>query len=273
MTQISPFRSICSIPDISATINYMGESFGGNLTELAYFSIRKRILNGDLPFGASLSRRALAEQLEISIVPVGDALQRLETEGLVESRPRVGTRVRIPTSMAVRGHYIVREALESQAARIFADKASPMEKEEVKRLAGQLDVLYSLVAPETASRERLFEIHEFHMRFHMRVAQCTGCLELCQAVEKNQILVFNWLYDTSLKDQQPPPNWHSELAAALVAGDPEKADMAMRRHTRYRMDEVMRRLDSVVSSHESQPEVFIRQRRKKKAETEATAKA
>ena len=247
----------------------MSEPFGGNLTEHAYFSIRKRILNGDLPFGASLSRRTLAEELKISIVPVGDALQRLETEGLVESRPRVGTRVRIPTSMTVRGHYIVREALETQAARIFAEKASPPEKEEIKRLAGQLDVLYSIVAPETTSRERLFEIHEFHMRFHMRIAQCTGCLELCQAIEKNQVLVFNWLYDTSLRNQQPPPNWHSELTAALVAGDPEDADKAMRRHTRYRMEEVMQRLDSVVTNHESQPEVFIRQRRNKKRATVA----
>lgn len=245
----------------------MGHPFGGNLTEHAYYSIRNRILNGDLPFGSSLSRRALAGELQISIVPVGDALQRLETEGLVESRPRVGTRVRIPTAMAVRGHYIVREALESQAARIFTEKASPGEREEIKRLAAQLDVLYAMVVPETAARERLFAIHEFHMRFHMRIAQCTGCEELCQAIEKNQVLVFNWLYDTSLRNQQPPPNWHSELVNELVAGDPEAADKAMRRHTRFRMDEVMQRMDSVVTSHQSRPEVFIRQRRNRKKST------
>jgi len=240
----------------------MGPPFGGNLTEHAYYSIRNRILSGDLHFGASLSRRALADELQISIVPVGDALQRLENEGLVESRPRVGTRVRIPTAMAVRGHYVVREALESQAARIFVEKASPTEREEIKRLATQLDVLYSMVAPETTSRDRLFEIHEFHMRFHMRVAQCTGCQELCQAIEKNQVLVFNWLYDSSLRNQQPPPNWHSELANVLVSGDPEEADKAMRRHTGYRMDEVMQRIDSVMTSQRTRPEVFIKQRKK-----------
>ena len=240
----------------------MGPPFGGNLTEHAYYSIRNRILSGDLHFGASLSRRALADELQISIVPVGDALQRLENEGLVESRPRVGTRVRIPTAMAVRGHYVVREALESQAARIFVEKASPTEREEIKRLATQLDVLYSMVAPETTSRDRLFEIHEFHMRFHMRVAQCTGCQELCQAIEKNQVLVFNWLYDSSLRNQQPPPNWHSELANVLVSGDPEEADKAMRRHSGYRMDEVMQRIDSVMTSQRTRPEVFIKQRKK-----------
>jgi DNA-binding GntR family transcriptional regulator len=244
----------------------MSESFGGSLTEHAYYSIRNRILKGELPFGASLSRRVLAEEMDISIVPVGDALQRLENDGLVESRPRVGTRVRIPTSMAVRGHYIVREALESQSARIFAEKASAAEREEIKRLAAQLDALYGMVMGDRASRERLFEIHELHMRFHMRVAQCTGCHELCQAIEKNQILVFNWLYDTSLKNQQPPPNWHSELAAVLAVGNPEEADREMRRHTRYRMDEVMQRMDSVVNDSESRLAVFPRQRRRKKGE-------
>jgi DNA-binding GntR family transcriptional regulator len=87
---------------------------------------------------------------------------------------------------------------------------------------------------------------------------------LCQAIERNQVLVFNWLYDTSLRNQQPPPNWHSELAVALVSGDAEAADKAMRRHTRYRMNEVMSRMDSVLNSHQSRPEVFLRHRRKKK---------
>src|SRR5688500_17900249 len=94
-----------------------------NLTEEAYQCIRGGILSGALPFGAILSRRVIAEQLKISIVPVGDALQRLEGDGLVESRPRVGTRVRIPTAKAIRGHFILREALETQSARIFAEQA------------------------------------------------------------------------------------------------------------------------------------------------------
>jgi DNA-binding GntR family transcriptional regulator len=241
----------------------MTEPFSGNLTEHAYHSIRNRILRGELPFGASLSRRVLAEELRISIVPVGDALQRLENEGLVESRPRVGTRVRVPTPLAVRGNYIVREALETQSARLFAEKASPSEQDEIRKMAGDLDAAYALM-DESATRERLFEIHEFHMRFHMRVAECTGCEELCQAIEKNQVLVFNWLYDTSLGSQQPPAHWHQQLAEALAGGDPEAADRAMRTHTRYRMDEVMQRLDTAVGKSESRLAVFSALPRRKR---------
>jgi DNA-binding GntR family transcriptional regulator len=239
-------------------------TFQGNLTEHAYLLIRDRILRGELPFGTGLSRRVLAEQLGISIVPVGDALQRLEGDGLVESRPRVGTRVRIPTANSIRGHYILREALESQAARIFAEKASPAEREEVKRMAAQLDKLYAGLRP-TDDREKLFELHRIHMRFHMRVAECTGCEELCQAVEKNQVLVFNWLYDTSLGNQQPPAGWHSELAAALAGSAPEAADAAMRRHTRYRMEEVLQRMEPYFGFSEARLAVFPKRPRRKKA--------
>ncbi len=230
--------------------------YAGNLTEHAYLLIRDRILTGELPFGAPLTRRALAGEMGISIVPVGDALQRLEAEGLVESRPRVGTRVRIPTAQSIRGHYILREALETQAARIFAEKASPDERAELVQMAGRLDELYRSFPPGQQSRERSFEIHKTHMRFHMRIAECTGCDELCQAVEKNQVLIFNWLYDTALGNQAPPDAWHTELAGALVAGDAEEADRAMRRHTRYRMTDVIQQMSPYFEFSEARITAF-----------------
>ncbi len=244
--------------------------FQGNLTEHTYLLIRNRILRGELPFGTGLSRRALANEIGISIVPVGDALQRLENDGLVESRPRVGTRVRIPTATMIRGHYILREALESQAARIFTEKGSTSEREEIKRMASQLDGFYALPLNKE-DRDRLFEIHKFHMRFHMRIAEGTGCDELCQAVEKNQVLVFNWLYDTALGNQQPPAGWHSELAEALLSGDPIIADAAMRRHTRYRMEEVLQQMEPYFGFTEPRLSAFPKRSRRSSKTSPALA--
>ena len=238
-------------------------TYQGNLTEHAYLLIRDRILKGDLPFGTALSRRALAEELEISIVPVGDALQRLESDGLVESRPRVGTRVRIPTAKTIRGHYILREALESQAARVFAEKASPEERDEIRRMARDLDKQRTQLLSRNGHRQAAYEVHRCHMRFHMRIAECTGCDELCQAVEKNQVLVFNWLYDTTLGNQAPPTGWHAQLARALCSGNPEQADAAMRRHTRYRMEEVLQRMEPYLGFTEARLAAFRKRPRRK----------
>src|SRR5580704_6739970 len=86
-------------------------------SEEAYKSILDQILRGRLVPGAPLSRRGLAQALSLGVRPVTEALQRLEVEGLVESLPRIGTRVKLPTEQDVRGHYIVREALETESAR------------------------------------------------------------------------------------------------------------------------------------------------------------
>ena len=59
----------------------------------AYRRIRQAILRGELAPGARLQPHELARQLQLSRMPVREALARLSDEGLVEVRPRSGTRV------------------------------------------------------------------------------------------------------------------------------------------------------------------------------------
>src|SRR5678809_724101 len=112
-----------------------------SLASEAYAVVRQRILTGTIGLGQVISRRKLAAELRMSFLPVSEALLRLEFEGLLESRPRAGTRVRIPSREDVRGHYIVREALEVEAAMLFASSATAEERSEVQRLAARVDAL------------------------------------------------------------------------------------------------------------------------------------
>lgn len=183
--------------------------------------------------------------LNMGVRPVTEALQRLESEGLIESLPRVGTRVRLPSEQDIRGHYIVREALESQSARLFAEKSSNREREELAAMARQLDAMYGSHEPDTSDKEALenhwFEVHTMHSQFHMRIAECTGCQALCAAIRRNQILVLNWLYDTAFQQRPNVGYRHSRLMEALSSGSVDVADRAMREHTRYGIEEVLKR--------------------------------
>src|ERR1700720_1337061 len=96
----------------------------------AYGIIRERMLRGEGAIGQVISRRKVAAELGMSFLPVSEAFLRLEFEGLLESRPRAGTRVRIPSREDVRGHYLVRGALEVEAARLFCEAATPEERGE-----------------------------------------------------------------------------------------------------------------------------------------------
>src|SRR2546423_2306711 len=106
-----------------------------SLAHEAYRVVRQRILRGELGLGQPISRRKLAAELGMSFLPVSEALLRLEVEGLLESRPRAGTRVRIPTDQDVRGHFIVREALEVQAAILFATVATVEDRNDLEKLS------------------------------------------------------------------------------------------------------------------------------------------
>jgi DNA-binding GntR family transcriptional regulator len=59
-------------------------------SELAYQAIRSRILDGTYPPERRLVLNRLADELEISSLPIREALRRLEAEGLVDFTRNVG---------------------------------------------------------------------------------------------------------------------------------------------------------------------------------------
>jgi GntR family transcriptional regulator, rspAB operon transcriptional repressor len=218
------------------------DAAGESLADRAYGHIRKEILSGDLSIGDILSRRRLAERFNMSFLPITEALGRLETEGLVESRPRIGTRVRIPTEQDIRDSNVIREALESQAGRLCAQHITAEEKKLLRSSAQHLDELHKMCALEPEDSRFIFSVHAYHMQFHMRIAELARCPGLCRAIEKEQVLIFNWLYDTAARRHTHPQEFHLALAEALCSGDPLVADQAMRAHIRYGLDQVLERL-------------------------------
>jgi len=219
-----------------------------NLAQRAYYSIRERLLRGELRLGVSISSRRMAEELGMSHLPVSQALRRLGNEGFLESRPRAGTRVRVPTEENIRERYEIREALESQAARLFAVRASALHRRELRKMAQQLDALFNQAASGEHDREFLYAVHGYHFDFHMKIAECADCEVLRGLIEGNQILVFNWMYDVAADRRALPPAFHGGLAEVLVARDPEAADSAMRAHIRYGLDERVRNIQAATHS-------------------------
>src|SRR5262249_52292329 len=156
-----------------------------SLAAEAYGVVRRRIVRGKVGLGQVISRRKIAAELGMSFLPVSMALLRLEFEGLLESRPRAGTRVRIPSPDDVRGHYVVREALEVQAAKLFAENATARERLELKQLAARVDALAEVPGDRAA-------FVASHQKLHRRIAECTRCRALSAALEQTNVLASMW---------------------------------------------------------------------------------
>jgi DNA-binding GntR family transcriptional regulator len=176
----------------------------------------------------------------MSLVPVAEALQRLENEGLVESRPRVGTRVYSPTAQDIRERYVVREALESQSARLFTQKASPQERKELCMMAEHLDALFNRSPSARDDPEFQYAVQTYHFQLHMRIAECSGCRPLIKLIEQTHVLVFNWVWDIAARRPTLPPRFHRDLVDVLAGSNPRASDAAMRKHIRHGLNGIIR---------------------------------
>lgn len=204
-----------------------------SLADKAYHLILDQMLRGILPIGSVLSRRKLAAGFQMSLVPVAEALQRLEIEGLVESRPRVGTRVKTPTADDIREHFELRQALECQAARLCAERSTFQERLELRRLATNVDSLYKRESTRGFNPDHAFAVNEYHKNLHMRIAECARSELLRSEIENSHVLTFNWLYDATAGRRFLPPKFHENLINPIVGGNSQEAEDVMRAHVSH----------------------------------------
>ena len=223
----------------------------------AYSIIRERILRGEVAIGQVISRRKVAAELGMSFLPVSEAFLRLEFEGLLESRPRAGTRVRIPTREDVEGHYVVREGLEVQAAKLFSQVATPEERSELLKLAVRVDAMSA--QPET-DRALYLTLHE---KLHRRIAECGRCPALAEAIDKTCALSSSWLCIGRNFSNGHPLRRHQELLEALAAGDPAAAAEAMRQHLEWSREWMLDRLQPYFQLGETHGQTYARSAKKR----------
>ncbi|PYV82149.1 MAG: hypothetical protein DMG93_12880 [Acidobacteria bacterium] len=174
--------------------------FPSSLSDKAYLLIRERILRGELRPGDVLSARRLAKEF---------------------ANPE-----------EVRGQCIVREALEAQSARLCCVHATMKERLDLMRMAKHLDTLYDRFGRDD-DPELQYVVHTHHLELHMRIAEYARCAELKDAIESNQVLIYNWFFDVAVKRRSLPTGFHTQLLQAVTGSNPLMADQAMRLHVQY----------------------------------------
>lgn len=135
------------------------------VNETAYEAIERAILQGELPPGAPLNDRRLAELLGISRTPVRDALHRLEGSGLIERRGRHGWTVSSLNARDVREVFELRRLLEPLGLRRLAES---WEKSAVTELSGFFEGF-----PDALPKERFPDYLRCDHEFHKRIVACS----------------------------------------------------------------------------------------------------
>jgi DNA-binding GntR family transcriptional regulator len=201
--------------------------------------LRDAIIRGDLPPGTVVSEAEVARRFGTSRQPVREAFIKLQEAGLLSIRPQRGTVVQRISLDAVFDARFVREAVEVAVVRTAAEmRPAGLDRRLHELIDAQRDAAKAGDAPGFLQLDEAF---------HRAMAEGIGrsfawtALEAIKA-QMDRVRFLSFEGATPLADliQQ-----HDAIADAIAAGDPDRAEAALRRHLR----EILASLPRIAEDH------------------------
>jgi DNA-binding GntR family transcriptional regulator len=203
------------------------------LADQAYQALREDISSGRLAPASRLTERALADRLGVSPTPIREALQRLEHERLIVRTDTRSIRVADPSLAHLRELSFIEAALRGVAARLAAENATERERTVIKSKLAELDDLPARYTDDTQIRERGLRLTR---ELHDLIDRASHSETL------RDMIATTTAFDQSFRSQFAKELYasgsaiidrheqHRNIVAAVLAGDPARADHAMRDH-------------------------------------------
>ena len=136
------------------------------ISGIAQERIRDAILRGDLMPGSRIDQNQLAQELNTSLIPVREALKKLESEGFVQIIPRRGAFV-VDISLTDLEHlYHARQIIEGQVAYLATAHLSENDLSQLAELAVQLR--------QALDRDDYDEFTRLNHTFHFTIYNAAG---------------------------------------------------------------------------------------------------
>ena len=199
--------------------------------EAAYRALMDSIRSGVFRPGDRLREEEVGERLSLSRTPVREALRRLEADGIVEHRPRIGAVIRKLEHAEVVELYEMRMVLERTAAEMAAKHGADAEFD-------TLDDLNNVIEQERGNPAKAAAINqEFHHGLYL-ACRNRFLLEAARALNNSLLL----LGPTTFSDKDRIAmvvRQHRDIVDAMRQGDAEAAGAAAEAHLqtslRYRL--------------------------------------
>lgn len=193
------------------------------LTEKVYRAIKEEILKNRLAPGALVPIHRFTHEMRLSRTPVREAILRLQREGLVEVRPRLGTIVAHLDLRRIREMYQVRGVLEGEAARL----AGPLIPPEILR-----GVDRRLRSQKTSGPLNLQSLSEAGQDLHETIVAHCGNAVLAETIRglQDHFIRFRHVSLRLPEKVLASHGEHLEIVAALKNQDGPLAGQLVRKH-------------------------------------------
>ncbi|MEV6864997.1 GntR family transcriptional regulator [Streptosporangium subroseum] len=203
-----------------------------SLSDFATRAMREAIVSGLLPPGERIPQEQIATALEVSRIPVREALRRLESEGLVHLTPNSFARVAKLDLAEVNDIYLMRERLEPLAIELSVPRLTDAQLRHLRNLHDDIEA--NLHNSET--------VLQLDRDFHLACYEGAP-LRLRRIVNDfwNATQHVRRAYRNSLRpdDEEVMRAEHYLILVALKEGDSEQAGALVRSHiarTRMRLE-------------------------------------
>ncbi|MEO0381039.1 MAG: GntR family transcriptional regulator [Pseudomonadota bacterium] len=188
--------------------------------ETAYAKLLAAIRSGAFAPGERLRETDVATRLNLSRTPVREALRRLEADGIVEHRPRLGAVIRQLSHSELVELYEMRSVLERTAAEMAAKHAGAAEIEALRALNETL----AASAPQQAATLN----QDFHRGIY-RATRNRFLMEAARALNNALMLLGPTTLDDAARIAEVSAQ-HNAILDAIAAGDVAAAGDAAETH-------------------------------------------
>ena len=207
--------------------------------QLAYQFLRDNIVSGRFPGGARLKSETIAEELDISRMPVREAFRQLDSEGLIVLRPNRGAIVTNLTPNDVLELFEMRGALEGLAAQHAAANMAD---------AARAKLVHDLQLMSRLKSNRMAWL-DAHDAFHDSVCELSGLQRLCDQIRllRQQVRPYIRLYAADHPELEMVGHEHEAILDSLAQGG-KTAEKVMRAHVRANGLSIVKALRAIMPS-------------------------
>jgi DNA-binding GntR family transcriptional regulator len=222
---------------VSVRRSVTGVAPHATLVDRAVDILREQILSGELAADAQLRTAGLADELDMSPIPLREALRVLASEGLVESRPQRGYRVRGVSRRDFEdtcGMMLVLEPLATERAVPHLTDADLEAAQQATADYAAAQVARDWTADARANR-----------RFHFAIYNACGSSWLLHFL--NILWGNSQRYERMSSPLRPAQEWaadHARILDACRRREPEAAGRLMHEHVSRAYEVVGRVIDS-----------------------------
>ncbi len=194
------------------------------LSEQIANQLRRNILRGKLPPGASIKERDNASEMGVSRTPLREAVRILAKEGLVDLRPARSPIVSIPSIKQISDEVEVLLAVEKLSGELACERATEADLEEIEQIVEQMAERFDTADP--------LDMFEIDMSFHSAIARASHNAPLAEIHRTFLARLWRSRFLSAVKrrNRERVISHHRQIVTALRARDPEAIRTAIGVH-------------------------------------------